>query len=73
MRKYVTAGSLNFVFVTRDAAGLAALIKSGKPSPITYASPKPPEVTADDAVIEKEGLPLAVDHVRVVKAAEVMR
>ena len=72
VKKYVSPGSLNFVFVTRDAAGLAGALKSGEPSPITYTSPKAEDVTRDDALIAKEALPIAPEHLRIVKASEVM-
>ena len=72
VQKYVTPASLNFVFVTKDAAGLAAALKSGAPTPITYPSPKPADVLKDDEPIAKEPLPLVVEHIRVIKAAEVM-
>ena len=72
VQKYVTPASLNFVFVTKDAAGLSSALKSGAPTPITYPSPKPPDVLKDDEVISREPLPLVLEHVRVIKASEVM-
>ena len=72
VKKYVSPGSLNFVFVTKDAAALAGALKSGAPTPITYASPKSPDIERDDALIATEGLPIEVEHVRVMKASEVM-
>ncbi len=72
VQQYVTPAALNFVFVTRDAEGLAAALKSGQPTPITYPSPKPADVLKDDVEIAKAPLPLAPDQVRVVKAAEFM-
>ena len=71
-KKHLAAGSLNFVFVTKDAEGLAAALKSGNPSPISYPNPKPDDVVKEDAVIATEALPMAVEHVRVIKATEVM-
>ena len=68
----LASSSFNFVFVTKDAEGLAAALKSGKPSPIEYPNAKPDDVVKDDAVIAGEALPLAVEHVRVIKATEVM-
>ena len=72
VQKYVSASSLNFVFVTQDAAGLAGALKSADPSPITYASPKSPDIERDDALIAQEVLSIEPDQVRVIKASEVM-
>ncbi|MDP1823896.1 MAG: pitrilysin family protein [Archangium sp.] len=72
VKKHFDPASLNFVFVTKDAAGLAAAIKSGKPSPISYASSKPEEVVRADTQIAMQPLPIAFEHVRIVKASEVM-
>jgi zinc protease len=73
VRKYVALENLNFAFVTRDAEGLAAALKSGAPSPITYASPKPDELVRDDAAIATLPLPLLPDQISVVDANEVMK
>ncbi len=72
VKKYFTPEALNFVYVTKDAAGLAAALKSGVRSPISYASPKGGDVVRDDALIAQEKLPLLVEHVQVIKAVEVM-
>ncbi len=72
VRKYVSAENLNFVFVTKDAVGLAAALKSGAASPISYSSAKAEDVVRDDLAIASEKLPLAVEQVRVVKASEFM-
>lgn len=73
VRKYVALDNLNFAFVTKDAEGLAAALKSGAPSPITYASPKPDELLRDDAAISVLPLPLLPDQIRVVDANDVMK
>ena len=72
VQKYVSPGSLNLVFVTKDATGLAGALKSGELSPITYESPKSADVARDDALIAKEVLSIEPDQVRVIKAFEVM-
>lgn len=72
VRKFFAPAQLNFVFVTHDAAGLAAALKSGQPTPITYPSPKPAEVLHDDQAIAVQPLPLAVDEIRVLGAGEFM-
>ena len=45
--------ALNFVFVTKNAEGLRDALTSQAPSPIVYATPKPPEVVAAGAFTGK--------------------
>lgn len=73
IQKYVDPAALNFVFVTRDAEGLAARLRSGASTPITYASPKAAPLLADDEKIATWPLPLIKDGVRIIEAADVMR
>jgi zinc protease len=72
VQKHFKPESLNFAFVTKDAAGLAGALKSGAPTPLTYASPKPEDVVKDDAEIAKVKLPLAPEHLQIVKADDFM-
>ncbi len=72
VQKYVSPASLNFVFVTKDAAALAGALKSGEPSPITYTSPKADDIVGADALIAKQPLPIEPEHLRIMNASEVM-
>jgi zinc protease len=63
---------LNFAFVTKDGEGLADALKKRMPSPISYPSPKPAEVTEKDKVLAEVPLPIPSSSVRVIDAAEVM-
>jgi zinc protease len=72
VKQYLAPEALNFVYVTKDAAGLASALKSGAPSPITYASPKPPDVGKDDVAISTVKVPIAVEHLQIIKATDVM-
>lgn len=71
-RKHVRPEAFNFVYVTKDAAGLAAALAKKAQSPISYATPKPPEVLRDDEAISRALLPMDPARVRVVPADEVM-
>lgn len=52
VRKHLNAPGLRVAIVTRDAQALADLLKSGKPTPITYDTEgTPEEVLAEDKVI----------------------
>ena len=52
IRKYLKSDAMRIVMITKDAAGLREAIMTNKPSPITYNSPKPKEITDEDKVIE---------------------
>lgn len=73
LQKHVDPASLNFAFVTRDAEGLAAQLRAGAKSPMTYASPKPPALLADDEKIATWPLPVFQDGVRIIDAGDVMK
>jgi zinc protease len=52
IRKYLKSDAMRIVMITKDAEGLREAIVANKPSPITYNSPKPKEITDEDKVIE---------------------
>ena len=43
---------MRIIMVTKDAEALRDALASGRPSPITYNSPKPKEITDEDKIIE---------------------
>ena len=57
--------------VTQDAGSLADAIAGETPSPITYATPKPAEVLAEDTLIEVYPLGIARDAITIVPVDEV--
>src|SRR4030095_7468913 len=52
IRKYLKSEAWRILMITKDAAALRDAIVSNKPSPITYNSAKPKEITDEDKVIE---------------------
>lgn len=52
IREHLKTDRMRVVVVTKDAEALRDAIVSGKPSPITYNSPKPKEITDEDKLIE---------------------
>ncbi|MHA7632995.1 M16 family metallopeptidase [Corallococcus sp. M7] len=72
VKRQLSPEKLALVYVTEDAQGLAEKLKSGAPSPITYASPKPPELLKLDELIIQQKLPVRPDAVQIVPAAEFM-
>ncbi len=73
LKKVIDPARLDFVFVTRDADGLAKALVSGAKSPITYPSPKPDAVLKDDAIIEAFPLPMKQAATRILDATDVMQ
>jgi zinc protease len=72
LAKHIAIDAFNFVYVTKDAEGLAAKLKSRELSPITYASPKAEEITKQDVDIAKLPLPAPSTLITVIDAAKVM-
>ena len=52
IRKHLKSDAMRIVIITKDAEGLRDAILSNRPSPITYNSAKPKEITDEDKVIE---------------------
>lgn len=71
IRKYLDSDGAQFVFVAKDAAGLAAALAEDRASPISYNTEKPAELLAEDAVIGKQPLKLPRQRIEVLKAETV--
>ena len=54
--------------MAKDADGLAAALKAGTPSPISYNTEKPKALTDEDAVIATLPLALPAENVQVIDA-----
>ena len=52
IKQHLKSDRMRVVVITKDAEGLRDAIASGKPSPITYNSPKPQEIMDEDKVIQ---------------------
>lgn len=65
LRKHLKTPSMTVVMVTKDAEGLKEALLSGKPSPISYNSPKPDDLLAEDKIIEKYPIPAVEDQVTI--------
>lgn len=73
LRKHLDPKSLNFVFVTKDADGLATALTSSAESPIEYPTPKPPEVLEQDKALQRFPLPMKRERLKIIEATEAMR
>lgn len=66
IKRHLKSNQMRVVMVTKDADALKEAIVSGKPSPITYNSPKPDDIIAEDKIIEKYSIPTKSEWVSVV-------
>jgi zinc protease len=73
VKQYLNPGNLRVVIITKDAAGLRDAIVKGTPSPITYNSPKPADLLAEDKVIEKYKVNVRPDQVVIVPVDKVFQ
>ncbi len=73
IKRNLRTDRIQMVAVARNAAELKEKLTSGEPSPITYNSPKPEEILAEDKVVEKWNLGLRPEDVRIVPLEDVFR
>jgi zinc protease len=71
IRKYLKSDAMRIVMITKDAAGLREAIVNNKPSPITYNSAKPKEITDEDKVIETSKIHVKPEDVVIVPVDKV--
>ena len=70
IRKHWQYGNMQIAIVTRDAAAFADELARDQPSPITYASPKPPHVLEEDKAISTFPLPIKREAIKIVPVTE---
>ncbi len=73
IRRRLKSNSLHIVAVTKNAASLRDAILQSGPSPITYNSPKPKEITDEDKVIEVFPIRVKPDAVRVTPVDQIFQ
>ena len=73
IKRHLKSNQMRVVIVTKDGAALKEAIVSGKPTPISYNSPKPDDIIAEDKVIEKYSIPTKPEWVTVVPADSVFK
>jgi zinc protease len=71
IKQHLATDRMRIVMVTKDAEGLRDAIVKGTPSPITYNSPKPADLLAEDKVIERYKIDVRPDQVVVVPVDQV--
>ena len=73
IKQHLAPGNMRVVIITKDAAALRDAIVKGTPSPITYNSPKPADIVAEDKVIEKYRIPVRPEQVAIVPVDKVFQ
>jgi zinc protease len=73
IKQYLNPGNMRVVVITKDAEGLRDAIVKGTASPITYNSPKPADILAEDKVIEKYKVNVRPDQVVIVPVDKVFQ
>jgi len=71
IRKHLGAPGLDIVVVAKNCEELKKKFLDGAPSPMTYNSPKPPEVLEEDKVVERWKIDLQPDAVRILPVEKV--
>jgi zinc protease len=65
IKRHLKSNKMRVVIITNDAEPLREAIVSGAPSPMTYNSPKPAEILAEDKTIEKYPIPTKAEWIQV--------
>lgn len=71
VRRHLDPRALLVVIVTDRPEELAEALASDRPSPITYPTPKPPKVLAEDEEIARYPLRIARENIKVVPVEQV--
>jgi zinc protease len=73
IKRYLASNTMRIAIVTKDAQGLRDSIVSNRPSPISYNSPKPKELTDEDKIIESYKIDVKPENVLVVPVSSVFQ
>lgn len=71
LRRHLATDRMRIVIVTKDGNALRDAIIANEPSPITYNSPKPPEILEEDKVIAAFTIPVKPDAITIRPVSEV--
>ena len=73
IKQYIRTDRLVIVAVTRNGEDLKRQLASDDPSPMTYNSPKPQEITDEDKLVVKWPLGLKAEDIKVMPVSEVFQ
>ena len=73
IKQHLASDRMRIVMITKDAPGLRDAIVKGEPSPITYNSPKPADIMAEDKIIQSYKINVRPDQVVIVPVDKVFQ
>ena len=73
IRKHWQVDNLKIAIVTGDADGLRQTLESDSPTPMSYESPKPPEILEEDKIIASFPLAIAEGGVATIPVDEIFQ
>jgi zinc protease len=73
IKRHLARDRLKIAIVTKNAAKFADELAADAPSPVTYASPKPGDVVAEDRLVEGTKLGIPRSGITIVKVEDVFR
>jgi zinc protease len=73
IRQHLKSDRMRVVVITKEGAALRDAILKGAPSPITYNSPKPADILAEDKVIQAYRIDVRPADVKVVPVTQVFQ
>jgi zinc protease len=73
IRQQLKSDSMRIAIITKDAEALRDAISSNRPSPITYNSPKPKEITDEDKLIEAYTIKVKPENVTIIPVESVFQ
>jgi zinc protease len=73
IRQHLKSDRMRVVIITKDGAALRDAILKGTPSPITYNSPKPPDILAEDKIIQTYKIDVRPANVNVVPVERIFQ
>jgi zinc protease len=71
IKKHLTSNKMRVVMVTKDAEGLKKEIVENKPGMISYASPKPADLLAEDKIIGTFPIPVKAADITITPVGKV--
>lgn len=71
VRRHLQSQDLWLVMITRDAEGMKRKLLSGEATPISYPSPKPEDILAEDREIARFPIPVNPENIHIVRIQEV--
>ncbi len=73
IKKHLSTKNMRIVLITKDAEGLKKEITGNVPGKVTYASPKPAEILAEDKIISVYPFNVKAENITITPVGEVFK